>query len=73
MLLTNGSIVVPNDDDNLMIENSNPFVLELVRDPPDSVKVTDSSPKSSSKLPGKQKLLAYSCLPVRVLRVNRLI
>lgn len=41
MLLTNGSIVIPNDDNNIINENSDSFMREFVNDVPISVNVSN--------------------------------
>lgn len=56
MLLTNGSIVIPNDDDNNIInENSDSFMREFVNDAPASVNVSDLE----CKLTGKKLLYSF--------------
>jgi hypothetical protein len=59
MLLANGSIVIPSDEDNLVSSHNDPFILQFVENPPDSA--TKETSKCAQTLIEKTTGDFHSC------------
>ena len=62
MLLANGSIVIPNDENNLVPANTDPFILQFVENPTDtSMKEIPKCTQTIIEKPAGSMLHLSSC------------